>query len=206
MRARKVHTAIRRKQIARAALEVICSDGVTGLSIASIADKLGVVPSTVYKHYTGKAEVLSAVLDLLQQNICENVTSICKKTDDPIERLELLLKKHMKMIVKNKAFPQIVFSQCSQKDDVDITQKVRETMEYFIGEVCRIINDGKEKELIRQDISSSAAAYLFAGMVLPAAMLFRLSPETFDPSLHVKSVWPLYRDSIKRVPEYISVD
>jgi AcrR family transcriptional regulator len=201
MRARKVNTATRRIQIAKAALVVICSEGMTGLSIASIAGKIGVVPSTVYKHYSGKAEVLDAVLDLLQQNICTNVDSICEETENPVERLELLLKRHMDMMVNNRAFPQIVFSQCSQGDDVDITLKVKETMEFFISKVNSIIDDGKEKGVVRKDISSSAAAYMFIGMILPAAMLFRLSPETFDPSYHVQNVWPLYLESIK-MPTY----
>lgn len=197
MRAPKVNSATRRQQIARAALEVICAEGLSRLSIASISSKLKVVPSTVYKHYSGKADVLDAVLDLLQHNIAANVKDICSQTSDPIERLELLLKKHMKMIIGNKAFPQIVFSQCSQRDDVDITPKIRETMNYFIGEISKMIKDGQSKGLVRGEISSEAAAYLFVGMILPAAMLFRLSPDKFDPAHHIEKVWPLYCDSIR---------
>ena len=61
MRAPKVNTEIRQEQIAEAAIELIAAEGVNSLSIAGIAERVGIVPSAFYRHYKSKDEVLDAI-------------------------------------------------------------------------------------------------------------------------------------------------
>src|ERR1035441_3910206 len=73
MRASKAKTEIRQQQIARAATRLLAKRGWEQVSLAGIAKAVGVVPSAVYRHFSGKDQVLDAVLDLVAQSFQTNL-------------------------------------------------------------------------------------------------------------------------------------
>jgi AcrR family transcriptional regulator len=58
MGAEKLATAIRRRQIAEAALSVVARDGMNGLSMSGLAGHVVLVTSAIYRHFDSKGEVL----------------------------------------------------------------------------------------------------------------------------------------------------
>jgi len=64
-RARTPWGTISRDQIVDAALRVVASEGSGSLSIRRLASDLGVAPMSLYRHVSGKDEVLEAVVDRL---------------------------------------------------------------------------------------------------------------------------------------------
>jgi AcrR family transcriptional regulator len=67
MRAAKLHTDIRQEQIVHAALNVVASHGLKGLTVQRVARQVGLAPSAMYRHFQRKDEVLTALfLGLIQ--------------------------------------------------------------------------------------------------------------------------------------------
>ncbi|MCK6096425.1 TetR/AcrR family transcriptional regulator [Micrococcus sp. EYE_162] len=62
-RGRPRHQAATREGIATAALEVARSHGYERLTMAAVARRLGVAPSALYNHVTGKADLLALLQD-----------------------------------------------------------------------------------------------------------------------------------------------
>ncbi len=63
----KLDTEIRQEQIAQAALSLIASRGIKGLSVAAVARRVGLVPSGIYRHFKGKLyEVVEVHLETLK--------------------------------------------------------------------------------------------------------------------------------------------
>ena len=58
-----------REIIARGALELLDSVGETRFTVARLAKQLGVSPSALYSHFSGKDEVMSAVRELISDRI-----------------------------------------------------------------------------------------------------------------------------------------
>ncbi len=56
---------ISRRNAAEAALEIVDEAGLEGLSLAKVADRLGVKPPSLYHHFRDKEELLSEVARLL---------------------------------------------------------------------------------------------------------------------------------------------
>lgn len=173
-------------------MALIGAEGLSGFSIGRIAERVGIVPSAVYRHYESKEAVQDAVLDLLRSRLLTNVAGVCAETPNALERLRLLFERHMKMLVDNPAFPHVIFAHFSQHDDGDRWSSLHTTMCAYLTEVEEIIEQGKGDGLIRADIPSRTAAVMFVGLVLPAAMLHRLSDGEFDTAAHVESAWPAY--------------
>ena len=205
MRAAKTNTEVRQEQIAEAAMEMIAAGGLTAVSIAGIAERVGIVPSAVYRHYKGKEAVLDAVLDLLRSRMLANVEAVRTGTPDALERLRSLLVRHMTMLAATPAFTHVVFAHFSQADHPERWSGLHDTMCSYLHEVAQIVAQGQQEGAIRNDIPPRTAAVIFIGLVLPAAMLYRLSGGGFDPTTHVDAAWPVFMrgltaDSADRVP------
>jgi AcrR family transcriptional regulator len=54
-----------RDRVLRAALDVADADGIAGLTIRSLATRLGVKPMSVYYHVANKEEILDGIVDLV---------------------------------------------------------------------------------------------------------------------------------------------
>ncbi len=192
MRAEKTNTEVRQEQIAEAAMEMIAEGGLAALSIAGIAARVGIVPSAVYRHYQGKEAVLDAVLELLRSQMLANVKAACAETPEALDRLRSLLVRHMTMLVETPAFPHVVFAHFSQADHAGRWSGLHETMCAYLQEIARIFEQGQHEGGIRNEIPSHTAALMFIGLVLPAAMLYRLSGGEFSPKAHVDAAWPVF--------------
>ncbi len=192
MRASKAETAVRQEQIAEAAMDLIGAGGLSGLSIVGIAERVGLVPSAVYRHYKGKEAVLDAVMALLRSRMLANVESVRAETPEALPRLRRLLERHMAMMVEKPAFIHVVLAHFSQADHAERWSSLNNTMCAYLQEVVRIVEQGQADGAIRPDIPPRTAAVMFIGLVLPAAMLYRLSGGKFDSAAHVESAWPVF--------------
>ncbi len=192
MRAAKTNTGVRQEQIAEAAMEMIAEGGLTALCIAGVAERVGIVPSAVYRHYKGKEAVLDAVLELLRARMLANVAAVRTEMPDALERLRSLFSRHMDMLVENPAFPHVVFAHFSQADNAERWSSLHETMCAYLQEIVRIVEEGQAKGDIRPEIPPRTIAVMFVGLVLPGAMLHRLSGGAFDAVAHVNAAWPIF--------------
>ncbi len=200
MPAPKTQTLERQEQIVQAALELINESGVAGLSIAGIAEKVGIVPSALYRHFTSKDAVLEAVLDLIRQRLLGNVAHVRGLTDVPLDQLRLLVMRHAALLNENRAIPSVVFSEAVYTGNPERKAKIAGIITGYLAGIQAIIVSGQQDGSIRKDLSSATAAVLFMGMILPAAVLWNVSEGRFDITGHVTSAWPLFERSISGHP------
>jgi AcrR family transcriptional regulator len=192
MRAQKIETELRQEQIVEAALELISTEGVYALSIVGIAERVGIVPSALYRHFRSKDDVVDAVLDLLKKRLLSNVTHVRKQTPDALERLQFLLLRHARLLTENRAIPHVVFSDGVYTGHPEGKAKVFEIITSYLDEIQKIIEEGKQHGTIREGVASSTAAVMFLGMILPAAVLWSVSGGDFDMIAHAENAWPAF--------------
>ena len=192
----KQATEVRQEQIAQAALDLVGKQGLKGLSIAGIAERVGIVPSAVYRHYKGKDDILDAVLALLRNRLMENVTAVRQETPDALGRLKSLLMRHVRMLAENRAIPHVIFSDGMYTGHPERKAKVRDIMHGYLGEVMRIVQEGQQAGAVRREIDPKATSVMFLGMILPAAVLWSVSGGDFDVVAHAKNAWPTFERGI----------
>jgi AcrR family transcriptional regulator len=192
MRAQKTETQLRQEQIVEAALELIGAEGVYALSIVSIAERVGIVPSALYRHFKSKDDVLDGVLELLRKRLLSNVKNVRKQTPDALQRLRLLLTKQARMLSENRAIPHVVFSDGIYTGHPDRKAKVAEIITSYLIQIQKIIEEGKQNGTIRRDVVPSTASVMFLGMILPAAVLWNVSEGVFDMIAHAENAWPAF--------------
>ena len=196
MSARKTDTEQRQEQITQAALDLINDKGVSGLSIAGIARRVGIVPSALYRHFSSKDAVIDAVLDLIRQRLLDNVAHVRQQTNVPLEQLRLLLIRHAFLLDENRAIPSVVFSEAVYTGAPERKTRVAGIITDYLKEIQAIIALGQQDGSIHKKIEPATAAVLFMGMILPAAILSNLSEGLFDVTAHVKNAWPAFVRSV----------
>lgn len=196
MSARKMDTETRQQQIAEAALAVVAAQGVKALSVAAVAERVGLVPSALYRHFKSKEEVLNAVLDLIASRLRTNVRMVCEEMDDPVERLRELLMRHAKLISENEAILSVVFSDEIYGVKHQRQQKAGALLQGYLADVERIVRDGQRRGRIRQELRARTVAMMYLGIIQPAAIILHLEGKTIDLAKHARDAWKLLQGAI----------
>jgi AcrR family transcriptional regulator len=197
MRAEKLTSEIRKKQIARVALGIIARQGVKGLSVAAVARQVGLVPSALYRHFKGKGEILDTTLEMIRELVLENVRSVRRESSQPLDQLKRLMMRHIRMIQEFQAIPRIIFS-----DEISASHPLRRTAIYkiiqeILGQVAEMIAQGQRQGQIKSDLGPETVSVMFLGLVQPPAILWYLSQGKFDALKHIKKAWPIFEKAVK---------
>ncbi len=196
MRAQKVDTGVRQEQIAQAALDLIGSRGIQALSIASVAERVGLVPSGIYRHFKSKDDLLNATLDLIGKRLLHNVALARRESSDALERLRVLLMREIRLLLENQAIPHIIFFESIFTGSDYRRAKVRAIMTGYFQEVEKIIREGQQEGRLRTDIDPLTVVLMFKGMVLPAVVLWKGTGRKVDLVGHAEAAWELFRTAV----------
>jgi AcrR family transcriptional regulator len=193
----KLRTELRKEQIAQAAIELVAQRGLSGFSVASLADRVGLVPSAIYRHFRSKDEVLDAALDLIQQKLVANTRAVCDETSDASERLRRLLMRHVQMFRENQAVPRIIFAEepyAGRSERKAITARI---IRSYLDRVAEIVRQGQRDGDLRKDLNPATVSIMFLGLVQPAGVLWFVTDGRFDVARHLRSAWEVFHDAIR---------
>ena len=197
MRAEKQTSQVRREQIAKAAMTLIAGQGMKGLSVASVARKVGLVPSALYRHFKGKEEILKAAIEFVRDLLLENIRVVREQSGVPLEQLRLLLMRHIQMVREFQAIPRIVFS-----EDISASHPLRKEAIYkmlteYLGKVAEIIIQGQRPGQINPSLDPKAVSVLFLGLVQPPVVLWYLSNGQFEVTSQAEKAWQIFKKAIQ---------
>ena len=199
MAKKRFGTDIRQEQIAESALSIVRAEGIRALSVAAVAKHVGIVPSAIYRHFNNKGDIVSAVLQLIKKRLNAHFQETAQLNIDPIEKLRLLLNRHVGLISQNNAIPRIIFSEEVLGGMPEKRQHLYGIIQDVIGNVVTIVADGQKQGTIRNDIPADSIAVSFLGMIQPAAIIWNLSDGAFDLKRHSEKAWNLFADAIRHL-------
>jgi AcrR family transcriptional regulator len=197
MATEKLRTAVRREQIAEAALDLISSGGVKALSVGAVARRIGIVPSAVYRHFRGKEEIVSAAIARMGDRLLENVVLAAREGPTAIGCLRKLLQLHIRTIREGRAGPRIVFAEGIGDGRTPHRAEIYRVIRRYIEKVAEIVREGQSRGEIRADIDPEAAAIHFIGLIQPAATLWHFSDGRFDVTRHAERSFALFAELIE---------
>jgi AcrR family transcriptional regulator len=197
MAKKRLGTQIRQDQIAEAALEIVRSEGIQALSVSVVAEKVGIVPSAIYRHFKSKSDIVGAVLELIRTRLQSHFQEVVALDADALEKLHLLLERHVGLISSDNAIPGMIFSGAVLGGNPEKRRQLYGIIENVIANVSAIVEQGQQDGTIRTDLSPENVAVAFLGIIQPAAMIWNLSGGDFDLLHHSRQAWKLFSEAIR---------
>jgi AcrR family transcriptional regulator len=195
MRARKTKTRVRKRQITKAASDILNEKGLEGLTIESIAKKTRMTNSNVYRHFAGKDAIVGAVIEQVGAALQQFVQA-AGKNQTPLESLEEIFMRHIKFIERNRYCPQIIFSEKMYRAGPEISGDLNRYMMGYFGKIKAILRRGIQCGSFSEGLDTDAAADVFVGLIQSIAMRWVISGYQISPSKKGKRVWKIFLKGI----------
>lgn len=194
MRSRK-STEVRKEEIVRAALAIVEQRGLDKLNINDIAAKIELVPAAIYRHFTGREEIVAALIEYIDKRLRNNLSQVDIVTGTPIAKLKALFELQVSLLKEEAAIPRVLYFLLSSDRNLKLKASMLSAVSFYVQQVKKLLLQGQEKGEISLDIDVMAAAMMFLGMVQPLAIMSQINKEVLDRYPH--KLWQNYQRSLR---------
>ena len=185
----KKSTRVRKEEIVQAALKVVGKKGVRALTIAAIADSAGMSEANIYRHFSGKDDIFSALADFIGSSVMGKAATIAASSRKPLEKLENIFFSHISTIADYPGIPRFVFS-----DDIYSGQsRLGDTLALRIGNYIEtltgVIAAGIAEGELKPGLSPRETALTLLGIIQFTALRWTISNASFELRPEAEKLW-----------------
>ncbi len=173
---RLVYTrTIRQQEIIKSARTVIFLKGIEKLTVREIAKELKITNSALYRHFKSKNEIISLLIDDIEETLLSAIGEAANKTGDPLQKLESIFLSHLSYSEQMKGTSFTVINQVSGLKDKHLKRKMLGVLNKYLKTIKGIVIEGVESGIFRKDIDPASASIVFFGTIQSMVTLWCLS-------------------------------
>jgi len=170
----------RQKEIINVSLQLIAENGIQGLTIKNIANKIGFTESAIYRHYENKIQILIAILDFFKENSERFFANELQTNSSAISKIENLYLVHFKSFAVTPSLVAVIFSEEIFRNETVLVEKVQSIMQNTLKLMTGIIEMGQKNNEIRIDIPAVALCTIIMGSLRMFVKQWQMSNFSFD--------------------------
>ena len=189
--------AKRKEEIVAAALDELGRKGLEGFSMASLARRVGLVPSGLYRHFSGKEEILDAVVASIGARLSGLAERVRAADKGPLASLRSLLLAHVELIRTRSGIPRVMFAEVIFGAGGALRSQGRDVVEGYLEAVSRLIRDGQVHGEIRPELDPANLSVMFLGLIQPLAVLWELTDGAIDVTAQARRSWEIFREAVQ---------
>jgi AcrR family transcriptional regulator len=190
------NTQVRRRQIISAARKLIVKYGSEHVTVRRMAKEIGVSEGAIYRHFKSKRDVLSFLVDDIENTLIADIDKNYATDVSALETLKRVISDHMSSIEQRKGVSFQVIAEIISLGDKRLNKKIYDVINRYIGRIRDILSEGVKAGAIRQDIDLDATATLFFGMTQGLVNIWALSNYSFDLEQRYASIWGIFRKAV----------
>lgn len=149
-------------KIITAATKVFAKKGFFNARISDIAKEAKVADGTIYLYFNNKFDILISVLEEEIGKIIEQIEKAIEKETDPEKMLTIFIQRHLAAMKQNKNLAEVIHIELRQSDRL-VKEYRNTTFKQYIDVISRIIKQGQDAGIYRQDILPGIAKRAFFG-------------------------------------------
>jgi TetR/AcrR family transcriptional regulator, cholesterol catabolism regulator len=173
-----------KKRLFDAAMELIGERGFTDASVDEIVDRAGVAKGTVYYHFTGKAELVEALIaDRFAPLATAFRVAAASHPDDPRAAIEAIVRAELEFLSEHSSFSKLLLTEMWREDRVWRKTLVLARKELF-AVISDVIRQGVASGEFRPDVEPEFGASALFGMTATVALDWL----AFDPNKKLDTV------------------
>lgn len=150
------------RKIIAAATKIFAKKGFFKAKVSEIAKEAGIADGTVYIYFNHKDDILISLFEEKMQEVLDNMKRQINLEIDPLKKIERFALVHLKLIEENKDIAEIIQVELRQSNKFMKDYHNIKFLEY-LDLIGHIIQEGKEKGVIREDIIPGIAKRAFFG-------------------------------------------
>ena len=189
---------MRQEQILDTTLEIIAEKGLSGVNTSEIAQRIGIVPSALYRHFENKDALIDALLYRTHSILFENVRKISMESSGASKNLMSLFLLHIEFIRKNPGIPKLVFSDAAVFGSPERKKKVIFIVRNYMNKLKEIAEKGIREGDLMNDISSEAVAFSMVSFAQHVGLISNLSDGKIDMSNLAELAWSYIERAIRK--------
>ncbi|MBI3132227.1 MAG: TetR/AcrR family transcriptional regulator [Acidobacteria bacterium] len=169
----------KRQEIADAALRLIGRKGIAALTMAALAEELGVTPGAPFRHFASRDEILEAVSQRVEALIGETFPS---EELPPLARLEHLFLARASTVGKHAGIARLVFSeQFSLALPPSASARLHRLVKRTRASILDALKEASETGAIRRDIPAEALLTVVVGALQHLVFLGAMASDQARP-------------------------
>ena len=186
------------KKIIDAATKVFAKKGFYNAKVSEIAQEAGIADGTIYIYFKHKDDILISLFEEKMQEVLDNMKKQISLESDPLKKIEKFALVHLKLIQDNKDIAEIIQVELRQSSKFMKNYHNIKFFEY-LDLISHIIQEGKEKGLIREDILPGIAKRAFFGALDEMSRFWVLSKKPkYDIETASRQISGFFINGIKK--------
>jgi len=165
----------RQQEIVDAAKRIIISKGFENLTIRTIAKEIGVTDGALYRHFKSKHEIISLLIDDVENSLLTVIEKSAFSSEEPIEKLKKIFLSHISSAEQRKGMTLIVINESFTIRDKKIKKKMLKVMSRYQQVIKAVLKEGIKLGKIKKDVDVDAAGIAFFGMVQSSVTFWALN-------------------------------
>lgn len=192
----------RQQEILQAAGSILTEGGLEQLTIKKLAIRVGVAESALYRHFSGKEEILFSLLQKLSGHLEALVATIQHEpVDTPLEKIQLLLNRHLEFLASHPHFLVAVFSEGLHEYSDTIRSSIIRIMSMMKEVLTQFMVEARDSGQVRDDVPPILLAQMLMGSIRLLLLEWRISRFDYDilPKGHQQIAYLLLLITLKPI-------
>jgi AcrR family transcriptional regulator len=165
-RARRLPAGERKKRIIESARVAFAGSNYRKVSTADLARAADVSEPALYRYFPSKKDLFLSTLRTTAPKLIDSWQRIAAEVDDPLETLSSIGISYYDHLKSHSAVMKLQFQALVEANDPDIRQALHENFASFVDLFAEILDDGRKRGLVRQNVDVKSFAWHFLGMGL----------------------------------------
>ncbi len=166
---------VSQQKIVDAARRIIIAQGMEDLTVREIARELNITDGALYRHFKGKKEIISLLIDDIEETLLSVIDEAASKTKKPLQKLENIFWSHLSYVEKRKGVSFIVINNILSMKDKALQNKVYGVINKYLDRIKNILSEGIKDGDCRNNMNLDAASGAFFGIIQCRVTLWGLS-------------------------------
>ena len=189
-------TLVRQHQIIKAARDLIATKGMGAVTIDAIADKVGLSEGAIYRHFTGKQQVLRLLIDEIEGDLLHAVAEAQVAGAAPLDNLERILAAQLAYSGSDQTVYFIVIAEAIGLEGIGLGPRVSRMLSRYLESIQRVLIQGVEDSSLPRDLDVEAAAAAFFALIHTSAIWRALDDYTPPPAEWHSRWWRMYIEGL----------
>jgi AcrR family transcriptional regulator len=155
----------RQNDIINAALELISTKGIQGMTIKNISQEIGVSEPAIYRHFENKIQILITILEIFETKTKEIFHSDLGDCASFSDKIEYLFESLFDIFSKSPSLVPVIFAEEIFWNEPVLSHKICEIINRNDKALSEIITNGQKCGQIRSDVDTKDIVLIIMGTI-----------------------------------------